>query len=353
MTKCDFCVDNLEQGLPPACVAACPLRILDYGEMTTGRGQALWETPSKSHPYPLPMYSHTQPRLKIALHPAMNRTETKSVANLEEIRPRTPSVWEELPLILFTLLVQLAVGGFWVTSWMFSTLWALVQYDATGLRLLPAALIGASLGAGMLASFAHLGTKKNAWRALSHLRKSSLSREILLLSLFALSWLFTTLESTILHHSMFELTAITAILGMGLIYNMAQVYRFPAAPGWNTWRTNAGFMISALVLGVSAMAALLAYESNVTGIQVPAGQGMMIGASIMVMLLAQLGIMPKQSFSTSLLFFRIGLILVGMTFSVIALFLSASPAYSTHTLLFLIIASEEALGRWLFYRSLI
>lgn len=351
MTKCDFCVDNLEQGLPPACVAACPLRILDYGEMTTGRGRALWETASKSHPYPLPMYSHTQPRLKITLHPAMNRTETKSVANLEEIRPRTPSVWEELPLILFTLLVQMAVGGFWAMNWMFSTLWALVQYDATGLRLLPAALIGTSLGAGMLASFAHLGTKKNAWRALSHLRKSSLSREILLLSLFALSWLFTTLESTILHHSMFELTAITAILGMGLIYNMAQVYRFPAAPGWNTWRTNAGFMISALVLGVSAMAALLAGESNVTGIQVPAGQGMMIGASIMVMLLAQLGIMPKQSFSTSLLFFRIGLILVGMTFSVIALFLSASPAYSTHTLLFLIIASEEALGRWLFYRS--
>ena len=108
----------------------------------------------------------------------MNTTETKSVANLEEIQPRVPSAWEELPLILFTLLAQMAVGGFWAMTWMFPSLWSLVEYDATGLRLLPAALIGACLGAGMLASFAHLGTKRNAWRALSHLRKSSLSREI-------------------------------------------------------------------------------------------------------------------------------------------------------------------------------
>jgi len=33
MSKCDFCQDYLEQGLPPACVAACPCRALDYGEL--------------------------------------------------------------------------------------------------------------------------------------------------------------------------------------------------------------------------------------------------------------------------------------------------------------------------------
>jgi anaerobic dimethyl sulfoxide reductase subunit B (iron-sulfur subunit) len=35
MTKCNFCYDNLEQGLPPACVAACPMRVLDYGKATS------------------------------------------------------------------------------------------------------------------------------------------------------------------------------------------------------------------------------------------------------------------------------------------------------------------------------
>lgn len=31
--KCDFCKDLLEQGEQPACVAACPMRALDFGTM--------------------------------------------------------------------------------------------------------------------------------------------------------------------------------------------------------------------------------------------------------------------------------------------------------------------------------
>jgi anaerobic dimethyl sulfoxide reductase subunit B (iron-sulfur subunit) len=31
MTKCTFCADLVDRGLPPACVAACPLRALDFG----------------------------------------------------------------------------------------------------------------------------------------------------------------------------------------------------------------------------------------------------------------------------------------------------------------------------------
>jgi anaerobic dimethyl sulfoxide reductase subunit B (iron-sulfur subunit) len=46
MTKCNFCMDNINAGLPPACVAACPLRVLDYIALTpnpspSGRGESV------------------------------------------------------------------------------------------------------------------------------------------------------------------------------------------------------------------------------------------------------------------------------------------------------------------------
>lgn len=59
MTKCDFCKDNLEQGQPPACVAACPCRALDFGEyddIVTQYG--LHESIA-----PLPRPEFTRPRL--------------------------------------------------------------------------------------------------------------------------------------------------------------------------------------------------------------------------------------------------------------------------------------------------
>lgn len=33
MTKCNFCYDYLEQGLPPACVSSCPSRALEFGPL--------------------------------------------------------------------------------------------------------------------------------------------------------------------------------------------------------------------------------------------------------------------------------------------------------------------------------
>jgi anaerobic dimethyl sulfoxide reductase subunit B (iron-sulfur subunit) len=34
MTKCDLCADELAEGRDPACVAACPSRVLHYGDIT-------------------------------------------------------------------------------------------------------------------------------------------------------------------------------------------------------------------------------------------------------------------------------------------------------------------------------
>jgi DMSO reductase anchor subunit len=306
--------------------------------------------PGAKHPFPLPTFSRTEPHLAIHPHPAMNNALEKSVANIEEIEPRRPSTWEEAPLIIFTLLGQLAVGGYWIMSLLFPPLWMMTDRFTTSLRLVPFLVIGLSLGAALLASFAHLGTKRNAWRALTHISHSWLSREILFAGLFGLGWLGTTFDMLFLHRITPELTAITSILGIGLVYSMAQVYRLPAAPGWNTWRTNAGFLVSALLLGLSVMAPVLSYEARMSGIPVPLVFWMFIGCGILLCLVAQFSMMPKRTSDASYQAVRAGMIWLGVALTIVG-FLYSWGANWLGLLLFFVVLIEEILGRWLFYRS--
>ena len=85
MTKCTFCADLLSEGKPPACVAACPMRALDFGEqaeLTARYGVA-------GHLRPLPDPSLTRPAIVITPHPAALRSQQEPghVANREEVAP--------------------------------------------------------------------------------------------------------------------------------------------------------------------------------------------------------------------------------------------------------------------------
>jgi anaerobic dimethyl sulfoxide reductase subunit B len=356
MGKCNLCFDQIDQGLPPACVAACPLRVLDYKEVDSRPAKdrhevRLWEMSANVHPFPLPVRSHTQPRLAIKPHAAMGATEEKLVANREEIQPRLASAWEDVPLILFTLLAQMAAGSFWAMLWMFPGLWMATGREATPLHLFPLLAIGACLGIGLLASLAHLGTKRKALLALQNLRRSWLSREVLFAGLFGAGWLMTTAQSLIGGQGTLELAGLTATLGLGLVYSMSRVYRLPAVPAWNTWRTNAGFLVSALLLGQSAMTALLAYTSHIIGMPGSPLPWLMAARVTLILLIAQRIFMHQPVFQGKLHLMRTGLILVGILITLTGFFVSTSPNLWISLSVYLIIVMEETLGRWSFYRS--
>jgi len=81
--KCDFCADLIDGGSPPACVAACPMRALDFGELTELRERY----GGTSQVYPLPDPGETRPALIIRPHRDAGRAnkETAEVANWEEL----------------------------------------------------------------------------------------------------------------------------------------------------------------------------------------------------------------------------------------------------------------------------
>ncbi len=83
MTKCQMCSDLVDKGERPACVDACPMRALDFGELS--ELQAKYGT--LAHAFPLPGAEITNPSIVVKPHKDMVRaTEaTARVSNLEEV----------------------------------------------------------------------------------------------------------------------------------------------------------------------------------------------------------------------------------------------------------------------------
>ncbi len=84
MTKCNFCADYLAEGKPPSCVAACPMRALDYGEL-----EELERRHGKQNEiFPLPKEKYTKPAIVITPHRDVRKpgTHELQIANKEEVK---------------------------------------------------------------------------------------------------------------------------------------------------------------------------------------------------------------------------------------------------------------------------
>jgi anaerobic dimethyl sulfoxide reductase subunit B (iron-sulfur subunit) len=352
MTKCNLCYDNLDAGLPPACVAACPMRCLELVDSADQKvdniGLALWKIPGEEHPLPLPKLSRTEPHLVMKPHPGLKKLgENFKVSNREETSPAQPifSARGEIPLIFFTLLGQMAIGAFGTISLIY---WlSPFKQDAFKITFFPMLAVGIAIFISIISSFFHLRAPINAWRALNHLRKSWLSREILFISLFAGLWAIQT-GLIFFHTSTFPKVAIlsllTSLCGIIAIYCMQRVYQLRSMPGWNLNRTFIEFSISTIGLGSFLTGLFLPHDSPALILSCIAVVGFLFFWAALVV-----SIYSANSGNKDTNCLRRGLIFGGILGTVNLLFWPVDAGAGTWFTIFLIAIAEETIGRWQFY----
>ncbi|GJM42577.1 MAG: dimethyl sulfoxide reductase subunit C [Ardenticatenaceae bacterium] len=162
-------------------------------------------------------------------------------------------------LVLFTILGQMAVGAFvilGIVHFYAQRKANSVEADRMSDRAL--LIIGPVLVLGMLASLLHLGNPLNAYKAVANIGSSWLSMEILAGVLFAaFGALFALVQWRKIGSFAMRrgVALLAALVGLWLVFSMAQVYMLRTVPTWNNWATPVKFFTTTFLLGSLAMGA--------------------------------------------------------------------------------------------------
>jgi formate dehydrogenase iron-sulfur subunit len=231
--KCDMCYGRLTRGQEPACAAACPEEAIRIEVVKVAEWREHYQISANSPGMPSADDSISTTRITL---PAKLPHDVRKV-DLSHLRPEAAH-W---PLIAMTVLTQLSVGAF-------TSIWALQVFGAQSHR--SAAVIALLVAViALAASTLHLGRPIYAVRALKMWRRSWLSREVLLFTVFAHSaaaysaalWLGFRGSSWI-----GTFTVIAGICGVGA---SARLYLVPGRPAWNSPLTLAEFFSTTALLG--------------------------------------------------------------------------------------------------------
>lgn len=279
VSKCNMCVDRLEIGLKPACVAACLAGALDFGVIETtpdNRVQKKVKIPG----FPSPEI--TQPNIRFqqikSLPREMIRSDSMAVKYqrqglssdympiLDKAKGCKHRHWNFKKLfsthenahIIFTISTQLVVGAFLLlalgSSLGLSSM-ELVKQQSFHPVMVSLLLI---LSYGTIRLNLHLGKPMRFYRGFYNWRWSPVTREIAGVSLLSAGIAATIVLRLLefeLSHWLPNIAVSVAIIGalIGLYY-MVKIYRIPARPFWNHWQTASSFIGTSLVLGAMTIA---------------------------------------------------------------------------------------------------
>jgi anaerobic dimethyl sulfoxide reductase subunit C (anchor subunit) len=192
----------------------------------------------------------------------------------------------ELPLVLFTVLGQAAVGAVIFSAVLEPQVAAEHAQTRRGLRL-AGALAFPLLFVALILSVFHLGQPLAAYRALRHFATAWLSREIWF---FGITAVLAAVYSHLCYHDTkpefrTAMGYLTGLMGLVAVWSSAMVYALPARPFWSPVLNTVAFygtmaLLGGLVVAVCNRWAGAAGETNV--VARVAGWAAVVGALLTV-----------------------------------------------------------------------
>jgi formate dehydrogenase iron-sulfur subunit len=335
--KCDMCYGRLARGESPACVSACPEDAIQIELVNIEEWRSNYKSLANSPG--MPSADDSLSTTRITLPPSAERDLRRvDITHLQIEQPH----W---PLIAMTVLTQFSVGLFAAISW--------IQFTGRGNHRLAACAALAVAIAALLASTLHLGRPIHAARALKMWRRSWLSREVLLFSLFALS--ASIYSASLLFGSAAEavLGDVTSLLGIAGVAASAKLYLAPGRPAWNSSITFLEFFSTASLLGTAAGSALNNRSLHPDALAVAATFcGFALALKIFRLRLSKrhelfASWQLLSSVLVNKLLLRIALLAVGTWLSM------SSQGLAVRAAGFLALLAGEFLGRYLFFVSVV
>jgi formate dehydrogenase iron-sulfur subunit len=243
--KCDMCYGRLQLGQSPACASACPEEAIQIEIVRVDEWRAHYREHANSPG--MPSADHSLSTTRITLPATLPGNLDK--VDLGYLRLETPH-W---PLIVMTVLTQLSVGTF-IAIW-------LLQILGFGAHRLGSMMALFAAFVALSASTLHLGRPIHAARALRMWRRSWLSREVLLFTIFACAAAAYSISLLLRLPHTSVLGAATVLFGIAGVGASARLYLAPGRPAWNSPFTIAEFFATAALMGC-ASAMLLGGRSN-------------------------------------------------------------------------------------------
>ena len=248
--KCDMCSSRLTAGEAPACVQSCPneairITVVDQKEMSDqfrkdGGAIFLPGAPAGDYTVPTTLYRSGK-----------KLPEGLVAGNHHDLRPQPA----HFPLILMLLLTQTSVGiFFWNQVLTYSWPGALSLSNQKA-NLLAGLVAGVT---GIAASVAHLGRPFQAWRSFLGLKKSWLSREIVVFGLYLGSAAAFVISVLLRPSSIGSLSSNLAALwtiftGLVGVFCSVMVYHDTRRPFWHWSLAGAKFFGTTLALGAAVV----------------------------------------------------------------------------------------------------